>query len=87
MGYYILFQRWMLLGKSPGCLCTPISFITEQFRALAGDLSYFPLEDEAYPPIELLVSGNDKLVINVYYVLNFFFFLNIEFRITFWIGI
>ena len=36
VSYYALFQGWMLLGKPPGCLCTPTSFITERsFRGLS----------------------------------------------------
>ncbi|PIN17982.1 hypothetical protein CDL12_09352 [Handroanthus impetiginosus] len=35
VSYYVLFQGWLLLGKPPGCLCTPTSFITERsFRGL-----------------------------------------------------
>ncbi|KAG9438554.1 hypothetical protein H6P81_021505 [Aristolochia fimbriata] len=30
VSYYALFQGWLLLGKPPGCLCTPTSFITER---------------------------------------------------------
>nr|WMB96657.1 hypothetical protein [Solanum melongena]WMB96737.1 hypothetical protein [Solanum melongena]WMB96908.1 hypothetical protein [Solanum melongena]WMB97098.1 hypothetical protein [Solanum aethiopicum] len=36
VSYYALFQGWLLLGKPPGCLCTPTSFITERsFRGLS----------------------------------------------------
>ncbi|KAF8025388.1 hypothetical protein BT93_F2281 [Corymbia citriodora subsp. variegata] len=36
VSYYALFQGWLLLGKPPGCLCTPTSFITKRsFRGLS----------------------------------------------------
>uniref|UniRef100_A0ACD6AX37 Uncharacterized protein n=1 Tax=Avena sativa TaxID=4498 RepID=A0ACD6AX37_AVESA len=36
VSYYALFKGWLLLGKPPGCLCTPTSFITERsFRGLS----------------------------------------------------
>lgn len=36
VSYYALFEGWLLLGKPPGCLCTPTSFITERsFRGLS----------------------------------------------------
>ncbi|KAG5007092.1 hypothetical protein JHK82_025017 [Glycine max] len=36
VSYYAFFQGWLLLGKPPGCLCTPTSFITERsFRGLS----------------------------------------------------
>ena len=38
MSYYALFQGWLLLGKPPGCLCTPTSFLTEW---LFGGLSWW----------------------------------------------
>ncbi|KAG9455508.1 hypothetical protein H6P81_000016 [Aristolochia fimbriata] len=40
VSYYALFQGWLLLGKPPGCLCTPTSFITERsprFGSISSD--------------------------------------------------
>ena len=43
MSYYALFQGWLLLGKPPGCLCTPTSFITERsFRGLSWCFTPLP---------------------------------------------
>ena len=52
VSYYALFQGWLLLGKPPGCLCTPTSFLalSGHLGALAGDPGCFPLDDGAYPP-------------------------------------
>ncbi|PPS06347.1 hypothetical protein GOBAR_AA14290 [Gossypium barbadense] len=55
VSYYALFQGWLLLGKLPGCLCTPTPFITERghLGALVGDPGCFPLDDEAYRVVSL----------------------------------
>ena len=51
VSYYTFFQGWLLLGKPPGCLCTPTSFITEWlFRGLSWDPGCFPLDDKDYSP-------------------------------------
>ena len=36
VSYYALFQGWLLLGKPPGCLCTPTSFIFITERSFRG---------------------------------------------------
>ncbi|EXC34899.1 Metal transporter Nramp5 [Morus notabilis] len=54
VSYYALFQGWLLLEKSPDCLCTRTSFITEQsFRGL----SWFWHESRSNEK-ELPASGN-----------------------------
>ncbi|KAG9455494.1 hypothetical protein H6P81_000002 [Aristolochia fimbriata] len=53
VSYYALFSGWLLLGKPPGCLCTPTSFITERHA----------VRDQFSPPTawELTVSCSISL--------------------------